>query len=365
LLPSSPRIYDTFLFDGELDLLEHRLRQNYASTDFFILVEAGETYRGKPKLFHYLSHQEKFLWAASKLRTLQIARLGDDSSSPKQRALVQRNALLFALRDSRPDDVVLLLDSDEIPSVSLLQRLRAQGLKEPHRLEMTRHYQKLDLLAPASTCCVDTSLPFAFAKNHPIPEAWGELKPLWSGRSGVAVPVESLLQSSPFWLRFGPEEKPMIADAGRHLTAVDPSAHLSSKLGRVFHAEWATGRGMHLPHLLRCEEHAVHHRGWWYAERSPGDLPEDLRRLADACPATLRQSPLPSAWRRNAVRTWAWMRTNPAISDKTVCWIDCSFDKLLPLLFLPLRCADATRSLLAWLLRGRRRLKPEDGHLHH
>ncbi|ADV81037.1 hypothetical protein [Terriglobus saanensis] len=362
---SAARIYDTFLFDGELDLLEHRLRQNYVDTDFFVLVEAGETYRGEDKLFHYLSHQERFSWAADKLRTLQLARLGGPSSSPKQRAQVQRNAILFALRDAGPEDIVLLLDSDEIPSVSLLQRLHAEGLQEPHRLQMTRHYQKLDLLAPASTCCVDTSLPFAFAANHSVPETWGELKSLWSGRSGVAAPVKSLLESSPFWLRFGPEEKPVIADAGRHLTAIDPSAQLSSKLGRVFHAEWATGRGMHLPHLLRCEEHAVHHRGWWYAERSPGDLPEDLRRLATACPTTLRHSPLPPVWKRSAVRTWAWARTSTAFSDKTVRWIDLHFDELLPLLSLPLLCAGIARSLLARLLRGRRRQSTEEGHLHH
>jgi len=368
-LQSSFRIYDTFLFDGELDLLEYRLVQNYADTDFFVLVEAGETYRGEPKLFHYLSRQHRFAWAADKLRTLQLTQLGNPSSSPKQRAQVQRNSVLFALRDARPEDVVLLLDADEIPSVSLLRRLHAEGLNEPHRLQMTRHYQKLDFLAPASTCCVDTSLPFAFAANHPIPEAWGELRPLWSGRSGVAVPVRSLLggmiQHSPFWLRFGSEPKPVIADAGRHLTAVDPSAQLSSKLGRVFHAEWATGRGMYLRHLLRCEEHAVHHRGWWYAEQIPGALPEDLQQLADACPETLRQDPLPRPWRRKAVRTWAWLRTWTGLSDKAVRRIDCHFDELLPLLVPPLLCAEIVRSLLARLFHGRRRQRAEEGHLYH
>jgi hypothetical protein len=34
------KIYDTFLLDGELDLLEYRLRENYDDTDIFVLVEA-------------------------------------------------------------------------------------------------------------------------------------------------------------------------------------------------------------------------------------------------------------------------------------------------------------------------------------
>jgi beta-1,4-mannosyl-glycoprotein beta-1,4-N-acetylglucosaminyltransferase len=368
-LQPSVRIYDTFLFDGELDLLEFRLQQNYDETDFFVLVEAEETYRGEPKLLSYSLHQQRFAWAADKVRPLQLKQLGNNCSTPKQRAQVQRNAILFALRDARPEDVVLLLDSDEIPSLSVLRYLRTEGLQEPHRLQMTRHYQKLDLLAPASTCCIDTSLPFAIAAGHPTPEPWGELKPIWSGRSGVAAPVKSFLTGtkdrSPYWLRFGPEPKPILVDAGRHLTAVDPSAHLSSKLGRVFHEEWATGRGMYLPHLLRCEEHAVHHRGWWYAEQAPGSLPEDLHRLATAYPATLRQGPLPSAWRRRAVRTWAWIRTWRLIPERTVRQIDRKFDRLLPILLLPLLCADVGRSLVARSMRGRKKADAEDGHLHH
>lgn len=363
------KIYDTFLFDGELDLLEYRLRENYDHTDVFVLVEAGQTYRGQQKPFHFAANRARFAWAADKLRAIQLNALGGPSAAPRERAQVQRNSILLALHDASPEDVVLLLDADEIPSRAFLQQLRTTGLQEPRRLQMTRHYQRLNVVAPASTCCVDHRLPFAFAADRIEVPGWEKLGEVWSGRSGVGAPVSTLQRSgtSPFQLRFGPEAKLVIPNAGRHLTAVDPSAQLFRKLGRVFHAEWATDRGMHLPHLLRCEEHAVHHRGWWYAEHIPGDLPEDLARLASACPATVRTHPIPSMWRRRIVRTWAWLRLWPAFPEKMIRFIDMRFETLVPLVAPPLIAADSIRYLLGRVLP--RRNKANQGgtgvHAHH
>ena len=57
------RVYDTFVFDGEVDLLEHRLRQNDDLTDAFVLVEAEQTYRGQPKPLIFQQHRGRFAWA--------------------------------------------------------------------------------------------------------------------------------------------------------------------------------------------------------------------------------------------------------------------------------------------------------------
>lgn len=359
------RIYDTFLFDGELDLLEHRLRENFEDTDMFVLVEAGETYRGKPKPLQFGTSGQRFAWARDKLRIVSLAALGPPGATPRARAEVQRNAVLLALHDAHPQDIVLLLDADEIPSISLLRLLRTCGLAAPHRLQMTRHYQKLDLLAPASTCCMDRSLPFSFAADRRPSPAWESPADLWSGRSGVAAPMASMQNSSgstPFCLRFGKTDQPVLAEAGRHLTATDPSAHLSRKLGRVFHSEWATEAGTYLPHLLRCEQHAVHHRGWWYAERPTGPLPSDLARLAAACPSTRRTTPLPPLWRRRLVRTWAWLRVWQAWPGFAVRFVDRHFEALLPALAMPLLVAGLVRRLLARGLPARSVRKQQVGH---
>ncbi len=357
------RIYDTFLFDGELDLLEHRLRQNFEATDLFVLIEAAETYRGHSKPLVFAQQRSRFAWAAAKIRAVQLTSLGPPQSDPRERAAVQRNALLMALYDAADDDVVLILDADEIPSLSVLAALRKGPLVGPHRLEMTRHYQRLNLLAPASTCCIDRSQPFAFAGGHPRPPRW-EPGTLWSGRSGVAVSFRDLraVQArSPFQLRFGGGIERVLPAAGRHLTAVDPSAQLSRKMGRVFHSEWATERGSYPPHLARCEQYAVHHRGWWYAETVPGPLPADLATLAAACPATLRSAPLPAMWRRRCVRTWAWLRQSKAMSDVHVKRIDDRFDSLLPCLAPVLLVFDVARFAAAAVLRLLPGKRPERG----
>jgi beta-1,4-mannosyl-glycoprotein beta-1,4-N-acetylglucosaminyltransferase len=352
------KIYDTFLLDGELDLLEYRLRENYDDTDIFVLVEAGETYRGQKKPFRFAANRSRFAWADDKIRAIQLNALGGPSTAPRTRAQVQRNSILLGLHDASPEDVVLILDADEIPSRTFLRQLRTCGLEEPRRLQMTRHYQKLNVVAPASTCCIDPRLPFAFAADHLDAPAWEELGEIWSGRSGVGAPVSAFQKpkASPFHLRFGPEAQGVIANAGRHLTAVDPSAQLFRKLGRVFHAEWATDRGTHLVHLLRCEEHAVHHRGWWYAEQISGDLPEDLARLAAACPATLRTGTMPPMWRRRVVRTWAWLRLWLSLPETMVRFIDTRFEALVPLLVAPLIAADLIRHVLGRVLSKNRKL---------
>ena len=351
------RIYDTFLFDGELDLLTHRIKENWDYVDWFLLVEAEQTYRGEPKPCVFEAEKARFAWAADKIRHIKLQSLGPAGASPRTRAALQRNAVLLGLQDAAPEDIILLLDADEIPNAALLTDLRAQGLEKPRRLQMTRHYRTLDLLAPRSTCCPSQSDPFPFAIDHLCPGEWKMLDSTWSGQSGVAVPMSALRgggrQGSPYELRYRSYDSEPIAKAGRHLTGVDPAAQLGRKLPRMFHEEWATDRSLHAPHLERCRLHAVHHRGWWYAERPGGRMPDDLLRLADNCPSAMRTEPLPSLWRRRLVRTWSWIRLWNGIPQQLVWAVDRHFETLVPLLFPVLTVADITRAALNLFVRQR------------
>jgi glycosyl transferase family 17 len=361
------RIYDSFPFDGELDFLEHRLTETYEMVDAFVLVEAGETYRGEPKEFIFQRHRDRFSWASPKLRYIKLASLGAASSEPRARAAIQRGAIMLGLRDIGPDDIVLLLDVDEIPSASLLNRLRSEGLTEPRRLSMTRHYQHLDTVGPSSPCCANPAEPFPFASPRIRPGDWSRLDSRWSGQSGVAVPARfllgeprvALMPRTPFDLRFGHIDGPPLADAGRHFSSVDPSTRLERKLGRMVHAEWAGDRAMRPVCLRRCRDYGVHHRGWWYAEAPAGELPDDLSRLAARCGHMARRTPLPRFWRRRLVRTWAWLRLCPGWREWMVTAIDNHFEELLPVLFVPLYAADALRAAYrAWARLGRRSSGP-------
>jgi beta-1,4-mannosyl-glycoprotein beta-1,4-N-acetylglucosaminyltransferase len=348
------RIFDTFAFDGELSLLEHRLAESYDLVDFFVVVEARRTYRNDPKPLLFDEHRARFQWAHDRIRWVALDTLGGPALAPRERAAIQRNGILFALRDALPDDIVLLLDADEIPSRSLLMRLRRDGLQAPSRLAMTRHYEFLNVVAPASTCCPRSGAAFPVDLAAPMPGSWQFLSETWHGRSSVAVhfsdlsgdPGANLAGRTPFAMRFDSGIVAGIEDAGRHLTAVDPAARLDCKLKRVFHEEHAGDRGVSLPHLQRCRRYGIHHRGWWYGQIPTGALPEDLERLASRHPQMLRSQRLPAMILRRMMRSWAWLRTWSGWSTHLVLWMDRHFGVLLPLLAVPLLLADALRALL-------------------
>ena len=54
------KIYDTFMFFNELDLLEIRLNILDPYVDYFVISEATVTFSGKPKPLYYLENKERF-----------------------------------------------------------------------------------------------------------------------------------------------------------------------------------------------------------------------------------------------------------------------------------------------------------------
>lgn len=349
------RIYDTFLFGGELDLLEHRLKETFDLVDVFVLVEAAETFRGQTKSLLFRENRDRFAWAAAKIRPIALAKLGAHGQSPWQREALQRNAIMLGLRDAVADDIVLILDADEIVSRPLLTRLRAEGLDRPHRLALTRHYECLDLLAPGSACCPDRAAPFSFYLDRLRPETWARLGATWHERSAVVArfadlcgdPERVLPPRSAYDMRRVMHRAPTLMEAGRHFVSTDPAMRTERKLAHVSHAELADDRALSPHHLRRVRRYGVHHHGWWYAESPLGALPEDLQRLAERCPATRRRDPLPPMFLRRLMRTWAWLRFWPGLGSRAVRMVDRHFEQLIPLLALPLVGADMVRNLAA------------------
>jgi beta-1,4-mannosyl-glycoprotein beta-1,4-N-acetylglucosaminyltransferase len=349
------RIYDTFLFDGELDLLDHRLQETFDLVDIFVLVEATETFRGHTKRLVFREKRARFAWAAGKIRYIALDTLGPAGRSPWEREILQRNAIQLGLRDAAQEDIVLILDADEIVARSLLERLRDEGLNRPHRLAMTRHYECLDLLAPGSPCCPSRDNPFPFAFGRVRPKSWASLDATWYQCSGVVVRFEDLVGNpssglpprSAYDMRRLMHAAPALDEAGRHFISTDPAARTESKLTRVSHEELADSRALMPGHLKRARRYAIHHRGWWYAEVPGGELPPDLQRLAERCPAGKRQGPLPPPALRLLMRTWAWLRCWPRLGDSFVQAVDRHFEQQLPVLAAPLLAAELLRHVSA------------------
>jgi beta-1,4-mannosyl-glycoprotein beta-1,4-N-acetylglucosaminyltransferase len=355
------RIIDAFLFDAELDLLEHRFAETFDLVDTYILVEAGETFTGRPKPLTFAENRTRFSRFASKIKHVALPRLAADlRAGPWERERLQRNALLFALPGAGLRDVLLVLDADEIPSREVLERLRANGLDRPRRLLMTRHYQYADLLGPRSPCCPAPFEPFPQALGRKRPPQWDQLSIEWFSRSAVALPVEALqgshgsVSQSPFDIRRLTPCAGALPAAGRHLCFVDPSSRPARKLERVSHTELAGARDRSGLHLSRCARYAVHHRGWWYAERPVGSLPQDLQRLVDRQPQLETRRRPAAIMLRRAVRCWAWVRISRTIPDALVSSVDQHFRLYAPGLVPLLLMLDILRAFAAIFMRAPR-----------
>ena len=108
-------IVDCFPFYNELELLEIRLEELKEIVDWFVLVEAYETYSGKPKELVYAANKERF--ADFNICSIRINTFPASLRSPWEREAFTRNALAGALNALHvgEDDIILLSDVDEIP----------------------------------------------------------------------------------------------------------------------------------------------------------------------------------------------------------------------------------------------------------
>ena len=149
-----PKIIDCFLFFQELDLLEIRLKYLNEVVDTFVIVEACQTFTGKPKEFAFELNQDRYSEYLSKINYFRIedkhsnyasvvehlSRL-DAKSAAKVKSWMDnhnhydkdklecvldtyhRECIQVALEGLglNDSDVVMISDLDEIPSLIAIQ----------------------------------------------------------------------------------------------------------------------------------------------------------------------------------------------------------------------------------------------------
>ena len=145
------KIIDTFLFFNELDLLDIRLKVLHKYVDFFLIVEARQTFSGKPKPLFYQENKNRFSRFKDKIIHYVIEDtpndFGDfyppssiftkwDFSYPHksngiplnelnitfQREVFQRDSIITPLsKIAFSEDIILLSDLDEIPDPKKIQ----------------------------------------------------------------------------------------------------------------------------------------------------------------------------------------------------------------------------------------------------
>lgn len=139
------KIIDTFLFFNELDLLEIRLKVLYKYVDYFLIVEARQTFSGKTKRLFYEENKKRFSRFSKKIIHYVIEDTPNDfrnfhppcSTFTKwdfsyphksrgvplkklnitfQREVFQRDSIIIPLNKiSSSEDIIMLSDLDELP----------------------------------------------------------------------------------------------------------------------------------------------------------------------------------------------------------------------------------------------------------
>lgn len=147
------KIYDTFLFYNELELLELRLHTLGDLVDHFVITEARVTFSGKPKPLYYSENKERYKKFEAKIIHNVIDKTPSSFESLKppneyftqrdvsyphksggiplsklsldfQREVYQRDSVINGLLDlAQPDDLIMISDLDELPNPAAVQQV--------------------------------------------------------------------------------------------------------------------------------------------------------------------------------------------------------------------------------------------------
>ncbi len=143
------KIFDTFMFFNELDLLEIRLKFLYPYVDFFILSECNETFSGRKKDFLFEKNKKRFEKFSDKIiyqKLDNVPKSFDKFSKPFysnykksyvhkhngvpliklsksfQNEVYQRDSIIEPLlKLAQANDIIIMSDLDEIPNPDALK----------------------------------------------------------------------------------------------------------------------------------------------------------------------------------------------------------------------------------------------------
>lgn len=231
-----PRVFDSFIFYNELELLEIRLNELADVVDRFVLVEADRTFTFKPKPLHFKEHEAEFDSFAHLISAFNCPLpaeppgAADDYKRGWNREHIQRACVHDALAQlaadarPRPTDIVLLSDVDEVPRREPILALKACAV-DPAELEL-------------GIAFVQRQHAYTFYYELSDRSDWPGYT-LWPGTVAVSGAAFERLRSGA--VRFARDNKALrrMYDAGWHFSPFpfgDP-ARVVDKLGAWAHQE--------------------------------------------------------------------------------------------------------------------------------
>ncbi len=134
-------IYDCFLFNDELDLLELRLEYMYNHVDFFVIAESSQTFTSLAKKLYFKENKDRFSRFLSKIIHIEIAP-NPSLDSAWENEYFQRNHIKTALSNCSDQDIILISDVDEIINIESIQ---LTTINKPVLVQLFYYYYFLNL----------------------------------------------------------------------------------------------------------------------------------------------------------------------------------------------------------------------------
>lgn len=314
-------IWDAFLFNDELHLLEVRLRLLAGTVDHVVVVEGTTTFNGQPKPLHFSDSELDTSWFPGTVQAL-VVDLPPDADRAWDRENAQRAAMgEFLVKSAEPADLLLIGDVDELPRPAVLERL-AKSLERPARLRM------VDALYYANW-----HQPLPWTLGPMVTRLDGVDHPSVRGTLGVRLADDD---------RFVEE---YVDDAGWHLSFLGGPEAITSKLEAYSHQELNTGGHRREPYLRSCLRYGVHFAGWTALRRRRHEqLDPELAALARVHPELFDLETEPTPLRGRAWCAWAWLRSR--LPDGFVARVDRHPRALLLVAGVPLLSVQLIRDAL-------------------
>ena len=152
------KVYDCFLYDGEIDALKIRLHELANIVDRFIVVESDTTFSGLHKTLSFDPFDPRVAPFAARIRYVVVKDMPQGENS-WQREAWQRNAILRGIPDATDDDLVLISNVDEIPRAATVQEIVRDTENRIFGLQLSLYsffvdYRNIAGPEPAATCTV-------------------------------------------------------------------------------------------------------------------------------------------------------------------------------------------------------------------
>lgn len=227
-------LYDCFMLNDELDILDWRLRLQDPFVDRFVVVEGTKTFRGQPKPAHFAENRERFAAFADKI----VHVLVDDFpevDSPWLRELHQRRAMARALAEVGPEDWVIVGDLDELLRPQALNWVRSpanRGSLVGFRLR--RYHFRLNYMQVAGP------------ETH---EVWpiavrGDRIPSFHADGASPADWAQAVRNARIPLHYRPDRFPDAAlcdEAGWHFSYLGAAERIRAKMSAISHVEYDGG----------------------------------------------------------------------------------------------------------------------------